>query len=836
MCLGSREDFSGGYDYFKQAGLVQVANHHIAPGKKQWTWGNHEFGYAWDRNLTDRDGPYVELMIGVYTDNQPDFSFLQPGETKTWSVYWYPIQKIGPAQAANTDAALSFERHGQRARIGVAVTRDRKVRIELWRGAARLHAWTRSLAPDRPFLHDAKLPKAARDTEIQVLVRDERGGELLRYAPRKKAPGGMPPPATEPPLPSKVAGNDELYLTGLHLAQYRHATRSPVAYWEEALRRDPGDARCNNAMGVWHLRRGEFGQAETYLRAAIARLTARNANPADGEAYYHLGLVRRFLERDDEAYDAFYKATWNQAWQAAGYHALAEIDATRRNWSAALDHLDRALRLNADNLRARNLRARILRERGEGVAADAVLAETLKLDPLDAWARWLARRHLKADTQTRIDVALDCARAGFYADAVALLEEATPEPLSGTAPLVQYHLACFHDKLGQRAKAAAAARHAAAATPDYCFPARVEEIAVLRRALARDPRDARAAYYLGNLCYDRRRHREAIAFWERSVRHEPNFSVAWRNLGIAYFNIERSGARAQRAYERALRADPGDPRLVYERDQLWKRMGAPVTKRLRELEKRRALVEQRDASVIELCALYNQTGRPERALEILQRRKFQPWEGGEGQALGQHVRTHLALGQAALKAGRAPEAVRWFEGALQAPGNLGEARHVLANASDIYFWLGEAQAAAGDRARAREWWRRASESRGDFQEMSVRSYSEMTYYSALSLERLGRAAAARKLLRELGAHARRLARTPAKIDYFATSLPTMLLFDDDLDHRQQTTALFLQAQCAAGLRQWPKARRFLSAILARDPSHAAAADLRRQLAGGAAGV
>ena len=113
MCMGSQEDFFGGYDYKAQAGIVHIANHHISPGKKQWTWGNHEFGYAWDRNLTDTDakgefGPYIEIMAGVYTDNQPDFSFLQPGETKTWSQFWYPIQKIGPAQHANLNAAISL--------------------------------------------------------------------------------------------------------------------------------------------------------------------------------------------------------------------------------------------------------------------------------------------------------------------------------------------------------------------------------------------------------------------------------------------------------------------------------------------------------------------------------------------------------------------------------------------------------------------------------------------------------------------------------------------------------------------------------------------------------
>ena len=55
MCLGTKGDFFGGYDHKAAAGIVHVANHYIAPGKKQWTWGNHAFGYAWDRNLTEPD-------------------------------------------------------------------------------------------------------------------------------------------------------------------------------------------------------------------------------------------------------------------------------------------------------------------------------------------------------------------------------------------------------------------------------------------------------------------------------------------------------------------------------------------------------------------------------------------------------------------------------------------------------------------------------------------------------------------------------------------------------------------------------------------------------------
>src|SRR5260370_14802208 len=109
MVTESEYDFFGGYDYEKSDGIVHFANRQIAPGKKLWTWGNAEFGYAWERNLTDADGPYIELMAGVFTDNQPDFSWLCPYETRTWSQFWYPIQQIGPAKNANRFAAINVE-------------------------------------------------------------------------------------------------------------------------------------------------------------------------------------------------------------------------------------------------------------------------------------------------------------------------------------------------------------------------------------------------------------------------------------------------------------------------------------------------------------------------------------------------------------------------------------------------------------------------------------------------------------------------------------------------------------------------------------------------------
>lgn len=840
MCLESGEDFFGGYDHRENAGLIHIANHHIAPGKKQWTWGNHAFGYAWDRNLTDPDeqgeyAPYIELMAGVYTDNQPDFSYLQPGETKTWTQYWAPLSEIGVPKYANEDFALALELAGTTLRLGVNAFSDQgRVQIRLFHQDAPFKAFSRTLRPGKPLHESFPAPRGVELTDLSLRIERVGAAPLLHWQPRTVAEKEAPEPATEPPAPEAIASNDELYITGLHLAQYRHATRPADLYWREALRRDPGDSRCHTAMAAHQLKRGRFARARDHATQAIRRLTLRNPNPAEGEAYYLLGQIGIHTDRWDEAYDALYKATWNQQWAGAAHHSLAEIDCRRADWPAALDQLDRALRLDTDNLRARNLRVMVLRELGRRDEADAFLGKTRALDPLDNWARLLAGRPLKDDAQSRLDLAHDLARAGFLSTAIGLLE-AAPHPRSGlpdqswgTTPLLAYTLGWMHHLAGDKDRAATLYRQGAEAPADHCFPARLEEIAIFEDALRLNPSDPRAPYYLGNLLYDRRRHQEAIRLWERAAKLDPDFPTVWRNLGLGYFNILNRPGKARQAYQRACRAAPDDARLFYERDQLDKRLGEPPVRRLRRLEKRPDLVARRDDLSVELCALLNQTGAPERALEMLSTRHFQPWEGGEGQALNQFHRACLRIARGQLAEGSADQAIEQLNRALNPPENLGETGHLQSNQSDLLRLLGEAQAAAGDHSRAKAAWTAAANFKGDFQDMQVQEFSELSYDSALAWRHLGQEDKAVRLLQELLAHAKTLEKAPAKIDYFATSLPNMLLFEEAIQARQTARARFLQAQAQLGLGRTRQARTLLRKVLAQDPNHPLAADLLEQ--------
>lgn len=792
MVCGTDFDFFGGYDHDARGGFVHVADRFIAPGKKQWTWGNHPFGYAWDRELTDKNGPYVELMAGVYTDNQPDFTYLRPYETRTFSQVWWPYQALGPVQNANRRAALRLTKGAKKGTldVGVAVS-------EAMPGAALLlckegKALTKvplKVAPGKPW-HDPALATAATSA---VLVDGEGRAVIdctLPSATKAKASAERRAVATEPPAPEAIASADELFLTAEHLEQNRHPTRAPEAYLAELLKRDPGDARANIMMGRRLLRRARFAEAREHLSAAIRRLTFRHPNPYTGEAHYYLGLVNVHVGDEAAAYAAFYKAVWDGAWCAPGYYALALIDCRRGAYATALGHVEAALDADRRNGKALVLRAIIRKALGHPADLSAHLAE----DPLDHWARWEAGdvegffALTRNDAQTCLDIAYDYAEAGQYAPAIALLEAHLKRPIAkapvpnplAASPLARYALAWLRDRQtpGSGKRDLAKARKASA---NWFFPSRLWDVAVLEWARRQPGNDRNAAYGLGNFHYDRGNHEIAIACWEAANKADPDFPTALRNLGIAAWNVRGDAKAALRYYRAAREADPKDARLLAEYDQLCGKAGVPEAKRLAYLLRHRDLVLQRDDCSVQLATLLNATGRPQEALDLLLARRFHPWEGGEGKVLRQYTEAHLRLGREALAHGDAAAALTHAVAAFETPETLGEAYHLLQAKADVSYLRGAALRALGREAEARAAFREAADEQGDFVAMAVAEHSELSYWRGMALAALGRGEEARALFASMRRYAEERLRTPAKIDYFATSLPRLLVFEDDLE-------------------------------------------------------
>lgn len=834
MAYHSDFDFVGCYDHGRQAGMMHVANHHVVPGKKQWTWGNSDFGLAWDRQLTDEDGPYIELMCGAFTDNQPDFSWLQPGEEKRFSQIFMPYKLIGGAKNASKDAVINLEIADGNAQIGVYTTSRRAVEVRLRRGEQVLFSQAAELSPETALNESVALPAGIVPQELTLEVLADQQ-VLLDFTPLPDERPEIPAPATPAKHPSEIASNEELFLNGLHLEQYRHATFAPEPYYEEALRRDPLDSRCNNALGLLLLRRGKFAEAESYFRTAIKSLTRRNPNPYDGEPFYNLGQALFFQGRFREATDAYYKSVWNAAWQDAGYYALARLASRAGDYAEAIDLTERALRRNWSHHKARHLKAALLRRLGRIEEARRELAIALELDRLEFGA--LAElslldndlqfdRYTKANPSIACEIAIDYGHAGLWEEAQAFFQRA---PQSD--PMSHYFSGWFYLQAGDQEAAEQAFAKAQAQKPDYCFPNRLETVPALEAAQRVNPNDPRAPFYLGNFWYAHRRSEEAIAAWERARELDDSLATVHRNLGLAYFNKLKDAQKAHASYQRAFACDPSDARVFFELDQLDKKLNRGLQERLSNLEAHLDLVEQRDDLFIERVNLYNLLGRHEEALQLLMGRKFHPWEGGEGKASGQYIASLVQLAKQAIEQGQFEKAIELLERAQVYPHNLGEGKLAGAQENHIFYYLGRAYEGLGQQEQARHFFQRATV--GQSEPTSAMYYNDqppdMIFYQGLAHRALGNEAAAEAVFNKLVAYGQQHYDDDVKIDYFAVSLPDFLVFEGDLNQHNKIHCDYMQGLGYLGLGDKQRAEAHFNKALAADANHLGATLHRRLL-------
>lgn len=769
MVAKSSYDFEGGYENDTRAGMLHVANHRFSPGKKQWTWGNGDFGRAWDRNLTDTDGPYIELMAGVFTENQPDFSWLMPYEEKSFVQYFLPYRELGIVKNASRDLVLNILPAGEgKARIMAYATSRQNCTIKLDCCGNTLFKEEKVLSPEEVYdrtVDTGDYPFSGLTLKVNKLV--------CRAV--EEAVSDVPQAAEAASKPDEIDTCEQLYLTGLHLEQYRHASWSPLDYYEEALRRDPFDVRCNNAVGLWYIRRGRFDKAEPYLRTAVRVLQKRNLNPCDGEPLYNLGLALKYLGRFDEAYDWFYKSTWNAAWQDAGFFACAQISAAQERWEDALNEVDHALWRNWHNHKARVLKCAVLRHLGRTDEATKLARESLEIDCLNHGCRFELMmlkencredfvRLMRGDAHNYDELALDYLAAGLKDEADKVWETAEKE---GAVTIMTYYYK------GDYAKAALC-------SPDFCFPNRLEAVGAL--ASAPDD-DAKAPYLLGNLFYDKRQYDLALSNWEGSASLDPSFPTVWRNLALIYYNKKHDAGRALEAMEKAFALDKSDSRVLMELMQLYKRVGKTAAERLAFLQRYPALIAERDDLLLEEITLLNLLGSHGEAMHKLDRHLFHPWEGGEGKVPEQYQLARTSLARKAMSEERWDDAVSLLEECLVYPPHLGEGKLLCAQEQDFFYLLGCAHNGAGRVEEARRWWTKASE--GNLEPAAALYYNdskpEKIYYQGLALKALGREDEAVVKFRKLYDYGTAHLNDHVVMDYFAVSLPDLAVWDEDLD-------------------------------------------------------
>ena len=790
-------------------------------------------------------------MAGVYTENQPDFTWLMPYEEKQFTQYFMPYREVGIVKQANKDFVFNIEDvrgEGQEtgdysARFKVLATSKQTVLVKLSNKKGETYfEQTVTLSPETVFEQIADI----KDTKWEDLLftilspLTSHPSPLLTWLAEPDDICPIPDAAEAALPPQDTKTNDQLYLTGLHLEQYRHATWSALDYYEEALRRDPNDVRCLNQTGLWYLRRGRFDKAEGYLRKAVKIWQKRNPNPYDGESIFNLALALKYQNRTSEAYELFWKSTWSKAWADAGYFEAACISTSQGRYDDALDEVNRCLIFNSCNHKARALKAALLRKLQESKQQGSVqmgsskelnerlalIKDSLKLDHFNygiLYEQYLLtkdedvlkemKRMMHKSSNNYDELALDYCAAGLTKEANAIWDIAISE--GAVSPMTYYYLGSLTPSPSPNGEGSNYFELAERADSAYCFPNRLEDVPVLNAAIAANPKGSKAPYYLGCLYYDKRQYDLAIENWELSAKLDPSFPTVWRNLALARFNKQNRKEEAVEYMERAFHLDETDARMLMELDQLYKRLHRPHQQRLDFLQQYPQLIAQRDDLVLEEITLLNQLGRYEEAMKKLDAHKFHPWEGGEGKVSSQYQICRVEIAKKLLKDHpQSVEAKRLLEECLVYPPHLGEGKLFGAQDNDFLYFLG----------------RYEEGTKGPTEPAAAMYYNDAKpdkiFYAGLCYRALGQEDKARGLFNKLVSYGKQHVFDHVTMDYFAVSLPDLLIWDDSLDAKNEIHCKYMLALGYYGLGDKAHAMQYLEEVEALDNNHQGVQQLR----------
>jgi tetratricopeptide (TPR) repeat protein len=766
----STRDYFGIYYDKSDWGIVHVADHREMPGKKTWTWGTDDNGNIWVDKLTDGGRQYVEFQGGRF-ETQMEHQFIAPHRVEHFVEHWFPVNNLGGGwDEATHDAALRSNIQGRRAVITANVnSRFSDAEFTVESGGVALRSERVKLDPAKTFSATIDLTAAAVGQPLTITFKSKDGRELIKY--RTDTPiDGNPDfkPATRPlPDPKISTSAEQAYVEGLAFDK-KSKEREARASYEEALKRDAGFAPAHIALGLSYYRSGEYEKAAAHLTQALRR------NKDAGDAYYYLALVERAQGRNPEAAEQLTWTVRSGHRESMSLYVLGEMALADGHTLEALENLSQSVMLDPRDLKARTMLAIAERLAGKLEVAQQRIDAVVREIPIDylalseqyeinkalgheghAKASWTELwRLLTREPDSVLEVAFDYAAIGRRGEARRILEEAirraqqpaTAGEVKRDNPMLHYTLGYLYEQDGDRARANSEYMRGAKGDPAFVFPHRVEEIAVLRKALAANPNDGHAAYYLGNVLASKNRDEEALAAWREGVRLDPSNTIARRNLGRALWVTDKKEEAASQ-YQQAIDGAPEDYRLYVEIGNLFAEMGAQ-DRRVKVLEGAPPSTRTHTPFIQALAAAYVDKKRFSDAVTLLANNTFTSGEG-EDAALGLYRKAHLGLARSYQQAGEHLKAASEFAAATEYPRNFGVGRPAMQSQAREYVAAAREYERAGKRDESQSWWQRAATEELNPPTQPEEPWSEHYFYKAVALEHVGRKAEARALYERL---------------------------------------------------------------------------------------
>jgi tetratricopeptide (TPR) repeat protein len=552
-------DFFGAYDVGADRGIVQVANHNELGGKKAWTWGEWEFGKVAQKNLTDEDGPYIEVQSGPLP-TQSDYGMLGPHEQVSWQEYWYPVHGLGDGfEYATKDLAVQRAVRNGRLELRILATGQfphatcvlsRTVTPSPLPSGER--PGVRAAGPKRVVVRkeldlSPSVPAVVTIGEepqkpVDVTITSNKGEVLAKFTTP------LPIPKVEPPDPAKFKEKpddqmtvEELYFKGRKLDRETNR-RGAGEYYEKALARDPGHVASLRSLAVLDFEAGLYKQAIARLDKALDR------DSDDGLSWYYRGvchlrlaastpLSRRgrgaggegaFHDHLREARHCGYRALRCPGTAFVGQDLVGRaamwLDDRQEAWSNLMMGVFSLMDRVAEDrwllcvLRYKPKDAQEFSDvsAGETALVRRAVRALAGAVPMAEFAKSV-QEFLGEDDFELLETSLAFAELGLFNDAAKILQaacvDAVPPAERSFMPL--YYLAWYAAQSGDEAAARKWLQQAAVTHKDRVFASRPEEVEILQYAIQENSGDAQAHLQLGCLFANLGRVAEAIPEWQR---------------------------------------------------------------------------------------------------------------------------------------------------------------------------------------------------------------------------------------------------------------------------------------------------------------------------------
>jgi tetratricopeptide (TPR) repeat protein len=710
---------------------------------KLWSWGNAPVGVVNQTALTDDGSLYAETQCGAM-ETQLDFDFLQPGDTRAWREWWIPLREIGGLTCASETVGAKLQLapvlDTHLVKLSVALCPAKlydNALVTLTVANKVLMKETCSISPEKPWIHETTVSAAeVGDKPITLVVQDSVGQVLLENTQDRKL---TQLEAVDKGDTSSTSTSEAQYLLGLKHENFDNREQAREAY-RQSLLADDGHKEAHLRLGLLLLRAAQFREADAQL--------SRAEELGVPESSYYRGIIALYEDRLADAQAYFESGRKSKSHFIAAGMGLGKVALRKKDWARAIQCFSEAAEHSTATVAPATLLAIAMRHAGRREEANAQLQQVLASDPLNhpalhemasgnyaesAAVQQKLSRILRDDYQYFIDLACYYVDAGLLGDALDVLKTAWSQ---SEKAMTAYLGAFISHKTEDEGAAGSWLEKARAASPDYGFPSRLEEVQALAFALLKDPQDSLAKYFLGNFLYAHERCAEAIQLWTDALVGMGAFDVLYRNLGVAAWQRNNNPSEAIEWFEKALAANPDNQDVYLHLDGLYKQLNL-ADKRQQLLTRIKSLPGVREDVHKHRITMMVELGHYEEAIALMAGETFIPLEMDQS-FHGVYVQALMMRAKASLDAGCIEDAIQDYLKMLEYPANHGVGAPTTRAQARIYYQLGLAYEKLGQYQNAiRAWHEAASEhhSRGQelFNDVQM-ALDKISRYSELGLE------------------------------------------------------------------------------------------------------